>query len=125
MYWKEIMTPLKAAEGRGHGPESRLSITRRNFHRLLGTATAWAPFVFEATESRAQMVSAPLQPFAAQVRRVISALEHIGEPLNPAARAALESAFSEQDEATAVAAIQRVLDRHVLLKVNINPESRV
>jgi hypothetical protein len=59
-----------------------------------------------------------LQPLAAQVKRVSQALEALGAPLPAGDRARLESA-------TTAAEIQRVLDRHCLLAVTINPEQRV
>ena len=100
-----------------------MPVTRRKFQRLLGGALL---LTAEIREAAAQgMVRVALQPFAAQVRRIIAALEAIGEPLNPADRAALEHAFADADEARAVQSIQQVLDRYVLLHVDINPESRV
>jgi hypothetical protein len=58
------------------------------------------------------------QPLAAQVKRVVETLNYLGAPLPAADRAALEKATTVQE-------IQRVLDRHCLLLVNINPEQRV
>ena len=100
-----------------------MPVTRRTFQRLMGGAFL---LTAEIREAAAQgMVGVALQPFAAQVRRIIAALEAIGEPLNPADKAALEQAFADADEARAVRSIQQVLDRYVLLHVDINPESRV
>jgi hypothetical protein len=59
-----------------------------------------------------------IQPLAAQAERVADALEMTGEPLPPAERRDLKNAKS-------VADIQKILDRHCLVGVNINPESRV
>ena len=59
------------------------------------------------------------QPLAAQVLRLIEALQFLGEPLS-----AEETAELKQP-ATAVAEIQKILDRHCLVAVEINPESRV
>ena len=67
----------------------------------------------------------PLQPFAVLARRVDSALEYLGQPLPRQDRQALAAALSGRDEADAVAEATAVLDRHVLVEVNINPESRV
>lgn len=71
-----------------------------------------------------------LQPLAAQVTRVIEALEFLGEPLPAADKAAIAKAGSDANAGTVSAAaaieiIQKVLDRHVLVGININPESRV
>ena len=58
------------------------------------------------------------QPLAAQAERVAAALELLGDPLPAADHAALKAAKS-------VEAIQDILDKHCLVGVNINPESRV
>jgi hypothetical protein len=59
------------------------------------------------------------QPLAANVERVIQALEFLGAPLAADVRAALAEAGRDAGR------IQRILDPHVLLRVHINPESRV
>ena len=64
------------------------------------------------------------QPLVAQVRRLVEALEFVGQPLSKSEQAALEKAY-EMPAAKAVDAIQKVLGRRVLCAVNINPESRV
>ena len=66
----------------------------------------------------------PLQPLAAQARRLMAALQSVGSPLSEAETESLESAF-QTAEAEGVAAIQRVLDPHVLFAARINPEGRV
>jgi hypothetical protein len=66
-----------------------------------------------------------LQPLAATVRRLELALAYLGQPLPRSDHDALSAALAIADEGEAVAGIQRVLDRHVLLEVHINPESRV
>ncbi len=80
-----------------------------------------------AQEHAHQPASAPvpLQPLAVQVRRLETALAYLGEPLSAADRDALNAAVALQDEPSAVARIQEVLDRRVLATVHINPESRV
>ncbi|MBS1830902.1 MAG: hypothetical protein JST93_36755, partial [Acidobacteria bacterium] len=65
------------------------------------------------------------QPFAAQVTRLLEALEMLGEPLPASDTAALKQQLSSRDAAKAVEAIQNILDKHCLVGVNINPESRV
>jgi hypothetical protein len=62
-----------------------------------------------------------LQPLAAQVQRVVDALEFLGAPLPDADRKALQAAAADKDEAHAVAAIQDVLDKHCLAGVRIAP----
>ena len=67
----------------------------------------------------------PLQPLAQQVRQLEEALNYLGEPLPAAEQRQINEAIGMADEAAAVAAIEAVLDRRVLLAVDINPESRV
>jgi hypothetical protein len=74
---------------------------------------------------QAVSTAVPLQPLAMQVRRLETALAYLGEPLQPADLAALNDAIALPDEAAAVVRVQEVLDRHVLISVQINPESRV
>lgn len=66
-----------------------------------------------------------LQPFLAEVRRVVEAMAYLGEPLPEADRTRLEAAANLGDESRALAEIQRVLDPRCLLVIRINPESRV
>ena len=74
---------------------------------------------------QAASTAVPLQPLAMQVRRLETALAYLGEPLQAADLATLNDAIALPDEAAAVARVQEVLDRHVLVSVQINPESRV
>ena len=66
-----------------------------------------------------------LQPLAQQTRRLEQALVYLGQPLSPEAAKAINSAMGMEDEQSAVAQIQSVLDELVLVEVEINPESRV
>src|SRR5436190_7495747 len=61
------------------------------------------------------------QPLAAGARRVTQALQLLGQPLPQDDAAALDAAAKERDSAR----LQKVLDRHALFVVAINPESRV
>src|SRR5262245_59880205 len=61
------------------------------------------------------------QPLAANIRRVIQALDVLGHSLPAEATTDLLSAAKARDHAR----LQTLLDRHVLLVVAINPESRV
>jgi hypothetical protein len=66
------------------------------------------------------------QPLAAQVSRLLEALQLLGEPLAPEETSELRRlSGTPADRASAVAAIQSVLDRHCLVGIEINPESRV
>ncbi len=66
-----------------------------------------------------------LQPLEAQVRQVVEALEHGGQPLPADAKKRLDSALALTNEAAAVRAIQAALDELCLIGITINPESRV
>lgn len=65
------------------------------------------------------------QPLAAQVARVVQTLDMIGEPLPKADAEALQKLIAGPGAASQVEAIQKILDRHALAGVEINPESRV
>ena len=61
------------------------------------------------------------QPVAANVKRVLDALDFLGTPLPKEADDAVRAAVEKQD----AAAIQKALDDRVTFAVTINPESRV
>ena len=66
------------------------------------------------------------QPLAAQVSRLLEALQFLGEPLPADETAELKRlAGAPADRVAAVADIQKILDRHCLVGIEINPESRV
>ena len=90
------------------------------------TTRALAAQAGEPCESRLPIVGdVPMQPLVAQVTRLISAAEHLGAPLPPEHQRELQTAFKMTNEASAVTAIQRVLDCHCLVGVDINPQMRV
>ncbi|HXI43370.1 MAG TPA: hypothetical protein VNH83_25545, partial [Bryobacteraceae bacterium] len=66
------------------------------------------------------------QPLAAQVSRLLEALDVLGDPLPAGETADLKRlAGAPSDRAQAVTQIQKILDSHCLVGVEINPESRV
>lgn len=65
------------------------------------------------------------QPLAAQVGRLLKALEVVGEPLSADVVAALQTAREWSDPSESVRRIQEILDERILACVEINPESRV
>ena len=67
----------------------------------------------------------PLQPLAAQVRRLIEAGPMLGEPLLASVVEAIEAAIANGDDAAAVQRIQEALDPLCLIQINISAESRV
>ena len=69
--------------------------------------------------------SIPLQPLAQQVRQLEEAMSYLGQPFGSADLRRINEAIANSDEAAAVRALETILDAHVLLTVDINPESRV
>ena len=67
----------------------------------------------------------PLQPLAQQVRQLEEAMTYLGQPFGSADLRRIHEAIANPDEAAAVRAIESILDTHVLLTIDINPESRV
>ena len=64
------------------------------------------------------------QPFKAQVTRVLEALEFQGASLPPEDMRAVRDALEKGGD-DAAEKVQGILDKHALIEVNINPESRV
>jgi hypothetical protein len=65
------------------------------------------------------------QPLAAQVERVIEALDYIGSPVSPEIKAGFEKLKSRAEQGTSPEELQKALDPLCLFFVEINPESRV
>jgi hypothetical protein len=66
-----------------------------------------------------------LQPFAVSAKRIVLALEQLGQPLPPADRSALDAALSSTDDRDGITRAAALLDRLALVTVTINPEARV
>jgi hypothetical protein len=66
-----------------------------------------------------------VQPLVAQVKRLLEAMDYLGEPFSAADKQALERAAEEDDEGRALLQIQNILDKRTLVYVSISPESRV
>src|SRR5580704_5703316 len=67
----------------------------------------------------------PLQPMAQQARQLTEALNYLGQPLTIQEQKRINDAISMPDEAAAVEALIKIFDSHVLVNVDISPESRV
>ncbi|HEV2864276.1 MAG TPA: CehA/McbA family metallohydrolase [Pyrinomonadaceae bacterium] len=96
--------------------------------RMKRGLAALALVLFAAASSSAQqedVIAVEAQPLLAQVRRLVEAMEYLGEPFSAAERQALEGAADESDPARAVARVREVLDARCLFLVEISPESRV
>jgi hypothetical protein len=66
----------------------------------------------------------PVQPFRAQVKRIVEALSYIGAPLTPNEQNALAELANGKDQDYATG-IQALFNSRTLAEVHINPESRV
>jgi len=108
-----------SARSSSSGPSTLIQIAFVSLLALLASATA----------GKGQGVTlirgVELQPLAAQVKRVMEALDYLGAPLLESEKRALEAAFSKSDETAATEEIQKILDPHCLVSVHINPEMRV
>ncbi|HEX9794190.1 MAG TPA: CehA/McbA family metallohydrolase [Planctomycetota bacterium] len=78
-----------------------------------------------AAQDLAPVRAVEAQPLKAHVARLAEALEFAGQPLSAAEKARLDAARKDLDPERAALEIQAVLAPHVLLAVEINPESRV
>src|SRR5580765_5957861 len=65
------------------------------------------------------------QPLAAQVKRVVEAMDYLGSPFSAAEKKEIETALDATDTQTASEKVQTALDGHCLFGVQINPEMRV
>jgi hypothetical protein len=79
--------------------------------------------LFGRVASAQELAPVPVegQPLAANVKRLLQALDYLGAPLPADEHKALQAACADQDAVK----IQRLLDPHVLLTVHLNPEVRV
>jgi hypothetical protein len=94
----------------------------------------WVPFILlcvwacaqDTTHQHATATApVPLQPLALQVRQLEEAMTYLGQPFSAEELRGIHEAIANTDEAAAVHALEAILDAHVLLRVEINPESRV
>lgn len=65
------------------------------------------------------------QPLKAQAKRLVEALEFLGQPLTAETQQDLQKALADKDDVAAVESLQVALDQLCLAEVTINPESRV
>jgi len=92
------------------------------FHAVvISTALALSAPAATAHAQATEPVTVEGQPLAANVERVVRALESLGAPLPDVTVAALAEAGGKRD----ASGLQNCLDPHVLLTVTINPEERV
>src|SRR5262245_2001114 len=88
------------------------------WRRALPWAAAFAVVQVVAAADSPEVIPVAGQPLAANVNRLLQAMEFLGTPLSADAVRALRPAIADQDSAL----IQTVLDRQVLLVVQVSPE---
>jgi hypothetical protein len=93
----------------------------RSHQFLLAIGAALLLPVFASAQKLEVVGDVEGQPLAANVTRLLAALDFIGSPLPRDNVAALQAAAKDKNAAK----IQELLDPHVLVQVSLNPESRV
>jgi hypothetical protein len=86
---------------------------------------AWACAQDTTHQHATATAPVPLQPLALQVRQLEEAMTYLGQPFSATELRGIHEAIANPDEAAAVHRLEAILDGHVLLRVEINPESRV
>src|SRR5271157_512908 len=95
------------------------------FVLLLGALVQTVGIAAARAEDLPVVNDVDLQPLAAQIRRVVEALDILGQPLASAEKAGIDKATDSTDHKASVQALQAIVDRHCLIAIDINPESRV
>jgi hypothetical protein len=96
---------------------TKMSVIKRAFCTFL----LWSFAAALIAEDTLPVISVEGQPLAANIRRLIEALDLLGHALPAQAATDLIAVAKARDHGR----LQTLLDRHVLLVVAINPESRV
>ena len=94
---------------------------------LLGAVLLGAPLVVAgaATDPLPAVTGVEFQPLVAQVKRVAEALDYLGAPLSATERKGLDEALASSKGEEADVELQKILDPHCLVSLDINPEMRV
>jgi hypothetical protein len=96
----------------------------RQFGAILLILAATVPL--SAADAKLPLVAGvDVQPVKAGVKRLVEALDYLGQPLSAEQKTKLDDALANSDDAKALQAIQETLDPLALVGVTINPESRV
>src|SRR5262245_30596214 len=107
------------------GSSEELPMVRLQLPMVLGFLAGLALGLHAQEMPRGSQASIAMQPFAQHVRRLETAMRYLGQPFPAPDLMAINDAIGAADESDGVARAQQVLDKHVLVKVTINPESRV
>ncbi|MFK7734840.1 MAG: CehA/McbA family metallohydrolase [Pirellulaceae bacterium] len=85
---------------------------------LLGSTTV-------SQEAASYVADVDRQPLEASVQRIVQALSIAGSPLPEQDLAEIKSLQQDSNDPLVIRRLQEILDQHCLVKVQINPESRV
>lgn len=96
-------------------------MTTRWVGAILTVPMIFLVLAISATAGDVELVAVEGQPLAANVNRLLEALEMLGAPLPKETADRLTQAGQARDAAV----LQKLLDAHVLFVVSLNPESRV
>ncbi|MGV3724443.1 MAG: CehA/McbA family metallohydrolase [Actinomycetota bacterium] len=89
----------------------------------LAISAGWA--TLQAAQQPVSAAKAELQPLAAQAKRILETLDHLGAPVKDADRKTILKASEDMADPAGAAIIENVFDRYSLIEIQINPESRV
>ena len=92
---------------------------------MLGAVSLGAIQTPQAPHHAEQAEITFLQPFSVSARRVVLALDQLGEPLSQDQRRSFDAALESNDPRDALTRATAVLDQRALAIVTINPEARV
>src|SRR5262249_60923172 len=101
------------------------SLPTRQIVSILGTAGLTLIIVISGLPAQdlQRVDKVELQPLAAQVARVVEALDYLGAPVSSGDKDKLRRSANEYDMAKAGGEIQRTLDKYSLSYGASNPES--
>jgi hypothetical protein len=94
-----------------------------NTHRIVTAGALLIILTGRGAAELPKVAKVELQPLAAQVQRLVEALDYLGAPLPERDKQALKTAGA--DNANGVAAIQTILDQHCLAGVHINADNNL
>jgi hypothetical protein len=103
-----------------------MRLNRRTFHRILLMGAAYPILPIDRpTFAFSSDWHDLAQPFAAQVQRLLAALEMIGEPFGADVSTTLKTILSQPPQSNTVQRLDDILQKRALVDVQINPEGRV
>ncbi len=99
----------------------------RKFYFLILPLLAFSSFSVNAqhVDHHQHHVKIETQPFLAQAKRLVEALDFLGSSLSSADKTKLEKLQYAGSDKHTVSEVQKILDAYCIATVNINPEGRV